>query len=44
MLHVISMSSDFDKVVALELGAGTGLVGILLARVAKTVFITGIQD
>ncbi|KAF3660278.1 hypothetical protein FXO37_13567 [Capsicum annuum] len=68
VLHVMSMSSDFDKVVALELGAGTGsgvksqsisgssyckpyqdykqyllgLVGILLARAAKTVFITAI--
>ncbi|MCD7450829.1 hypothetical protein HAX54_008572 [Datura stramonium] len=40
VLHVMSTSSDFDKVVALELGAGTGLVGILLARIAKTVFIT----
>ncbi|XP_055825580.1 uncharacterized protein LOC129894089 isoform X2 [Solanum dulcamara] len=40
VLHVMSTSSDFDKVVALELGAGTGLVGILLARVAKTVFVT----
>ncbi|KAK4361945.1 hypothetical protein RND71_017186 [Anisodus tanguticus] len=40
VLHVMSMSSDFDEVVALELGAGTGLVGILLAQVAKTVFIT----
>lgn len=24
VLHVMSMSSDFDEVVALELGAGTG--------------------
>lgn len=44
VLHVMSTSSDFDKVVALELGAGTGLVGILLARVAKTVFITDHGD
>uniref|UniRef100_A0A1U7WIX6 Methyltransferase-like protein 22 n=1 Tax=Nicotiana sylvestris TaxID=4096 RepID=A0A1U7WIX6_NICSY len=44
VLHVMSMSSDFDEVVALELGAGTGLVGILLARVAKTVFITDHGD
>ncbi|XP_060205655.1 uncharacterized protein LOC132633335 isoform X1 [Lycium barbarum] len=44
VLHVISMSSDFDEVIALELGAGTGLVGILLARVAKTVFITDHGD
>ncbi|XP_047266061.1 methyltransferase-like protein 22 isoform X4 [Capsicum annuum] len=54
VLHVMSMSSDFDKVVALELGAGTGsgvksqsisgLVGILLARAAKTVFITDHGD
>nr|XP_016485476.1 PREDICTED: methyltransferase-like protein 22 [Nicotiana tabacum] len=44
VLHVMSISSDFDEVVALELGAGTGLVGILLARVAKTVFITDRGD
>ncbi|XP_049395390.1 uncharacterized protein LOC125859645 isoform X3 [Solanum stenotomum] len=44
VLHLMSTSSDFDKVVALELGAGTGLVGILLARVAKTVFITDHGD
>ncbi|XP_055825582.1 uncharacterized protein LOC129894089 isoform X4 [Solanum dulcamara] len=44
VLHVMSTSSDFDKVVALELGAGTGLVGILLARVAKTVFVTDHGD
>lgn len=40
ILHSIRTSSYFDDVVALELGAGTGLVGILVARAAKTVFIT----
>ncbi|XP_042491807.1 methyltransferase-like protein 22 isoform X2 [Macadamia integrifolia] len=40
VLHRVFTSSDFDGIVSLELGAGTGLVGILLARVAKTVFIT----
>ncbi|KAF8027548.1 hypothetical protein BT93_E0451 [Corymbia citriodora subsp. variegata] len=40
VLHTMSTSSEFDRVVALELGAGTGLVGILLSRVAKTVFLT----
>nr|GMC53552.1 methyltransferase-like protein 22 isoform X1 [Ipomoea batatas] len=40
VLHMISMSSIFDGKIAVELGAGTGLVGMLLAHVAKTVFIT----
>lgn len=40
ILHSICTSSYFHDVVALELGAGTGLVGILVARAAKTVFIT----
>ncbi|RZC75389.1 hypothetical protein C5167_050870 [Papaver somniferum] len=40
LLHSMFSSSDFDGVVAVELGAGTGLLGILLARVAKTVFLT----
>nr|XP_011466699.1 PREDICTED: methyltransferase-like protein 22 isoform X1 [Fragaria vesca subsp. vesca] len=40
ILHKMFTSSELDGVVSLELGAGTGLVGILLARVAKTVFIT----
>ncbi|XP_043700904.1 methyltransferase-like protein 22 isoform X3 [Telopea speciosissima] len=40
VLHRVFTSSDFDGIVSLELGAGTGLVGILLARVAKTVFLT----
>ncbi|KAK9102627.1 hypothetical protein Sjap_019881 [Stephania japonica] len=40
LLHKMFTSSDFDGVVALELGAGTGLLGILLAHVAKTVFLT----
>ncbi|KAK9148896.1 hypothetical protein Scep_007653 [Stephania cephalantha] len=40
VLHKMFTSSDFDGVVALELGAGTGLLGIILAHVAKTVFLT----
>ncbi|KAL7099874.1 hypothetical protein ACP275_09G113400 [Erythranthe tilingii] len=45
VLHKLYMSSDFDGTVALELGAGTGLVGMLLARVANnTVFITDRGD
>lgn len=44
VLHTMSTSSEFDRVVALELGAGTGLVGILLSRVAKTVFLTDHGD
>ncbi|KAF5726888.1 methyltransferase-like protein 22 isoform X1 [Tripterygium wilfordii] len=40
VLHKIFTSFEFDGVVSLELGAGTGLVGILLAQVAKTVFLT----
>ncbi|KAH9310910.1 hypothetical protein KI387_025945 [Taxus chinensis] len=40
VLHSINTSTYFNNVVALELGAGTGMVGILLARAAHTVFIT----
>ncbi|GJS98922.1 methyltransferase-like protein 22 isoform X2 [Tanacetum coccineum] len=40
VLHKMFTSTEFDGIVALELGAGTGLVGMLLARVAKTVFLT----
>ncbi|XP_059459393.1 uncharacterized protein LOC132188844 isoform X2 [Corylus avellana] len=40
VLHKMFTSSEFDGIVALELGAGTGLAGILLARVAETVFLT----
>ncbi|XP_019436430.1 PREDICTED: methyltransferase-like protein 22 isoform X1 [Lupinus angustifolius] len=40
ILHKALCSSEFDGVIALELGAGTGLVGLLLARTAKTVFLT----
>ncbi|XP_071733468.1 uncharacterized protein [Rutidosis leptorrhynchoides] len=40
VLHKMFTSSEFDGIVAVELGAGTGLVGMLLARVAKTVFLT----
>nr|KAJ0225920.1 hypothetical protein LSAT_V11C100014600 [Lactuca sativa] len=40
VLHKMFTTSEFDGIVAIELGAGTGLVGMLLARVAKTVFLT----
>ncbi|KAI7754955.1 hypothetical protein M8C21_026768 [Ambrosia artemisiifolia] len=40
VLHKMYTSSEFDGIVAVELGAGTGLVSMLLARVAKTVFLT----
>ncbi|RDX66039.1 Methyltransferase-like protein 22, partial [Mucuna pruriens] len=40
ILHKASCSSQLHGVIALELGAGTGLVGLLLARVANTVFLT----
>ncbi|CAF2209369.1 unnamed protein product [Brassica napus] len=38
VLHNMSL---LNGLVCLELGAGTGLLGILLARVAKAVFLTG---
>ncbi|KAK9066086.1 hypothetical protein SSX86_015488 [Deinandra increscens subsp. villosa] len=40
VLHKMFTSSEFNGIVAVELGAGTGLVGMLLARVAETVFLT----
>ncbi|XP_061348379.1 uncharacterized protein LOC133293790 [Gastrolobium bilobum] len=40
ILHKALCSSQFHGVIALELGAGTGLVGLLLARTANTVFLT----
>ncbi|KAJ1433943.1 S-adenosyl-L-methionine-dependent methyltransferase [Sesbania bispinosa] len=40
ILHKALCSSEFHGVIALELGAGTGLVGLLLARIANTVFLT----
>ncbi|XP_015867394.3 uncharacterized protein LOC107404900 isoform X2 [Ziziphus jujuba] len=40
VLHKMFTSSEFDGIISLELGAGTGLVGILLSRIAKTVFLT----
>ncbi|KAG7660187.1 Lysine methyltransferase [Arabidopsis suecica] len=44
VLHKICTSSDFHGIVCLELGAGTGLLGILLARVAKAIFLTDHGD
>ncbi|KAG0499034.1 hypothetical protein HPP92_003725 [Vanilla planifolia] len=40
IIHRSFVSSDFDGVTAIELGAGTGLTGVVLARVAKTIFLT----
>ncbi|KAJ4836687.1 hypothetical protein Tsubulata_043330 [Turnera subulata] len=44
VLHKMFTSSDFDGIIALELGAGTGLVGMLLSHVAETVFLTDRGD
>ncbi|CAL1378008.1 unnamed protein product [Linum trigynum] len=40
VLHKMLFSSEFDGIISLELGAGTGLVGMLVGHVAKTVFLT----
>ncbi|CAA6672563.1 unnamed protein product [Spirodela intermedia] len=40
VVHVTATSSEFDGITALELGAGTGFVGILLARISRRVFLT----
>ncbi|OMO66779.1 Nicotinamide N-methyltransferase-like protein [Corchorus olitorius] len=40
VLHKLCTSTEFDGVVSLELGAGTGLAGMLLANAAKTVSLT----
>ncbi|XP_052159754.1 uncharacterized protein LOC127777234 isoform X1 [Oryza glaberrima] len=40
VLHKSFTSSEFNGVTAIEIGAGTGLVGLALARVAKKIFIT----
>ncbi|XP_050230797.1 uncharacterized protein LOC126679833 isoform X2 [Mercurialis annua] len=44
VLHKMFTSSEFDGISLLELGAGTGLVGMLIAHVAKTVFLTDRGD
>lgn len=44
VLHKMTNSSDIRGVIAVELGAGTGLVGMLLAHDAKTVFLTDHGD
>ncbi|KAK3219752.1 hypothetical protein Dsin_013722 [Dipteronia sinensis] len=44
VMHKMCTSSEFDGIVSLELGAGTGLVGILLGHVAKKVFLTDRGD
>ncbi|KAG2613102.1 hypothetical protein PVAP13_4KG334900 [Panicum virgatum] len=40
VLHKSFTSSNFDGVTAIEVGAGTSLVGLVLARVARKIFIT----
>ncbi|OEL36004.1 hypothetical protein BAE44_0002977 [Dichanthelium oligosanthes] len=40
VLHKSFTSSNFDGVTAIEVGAGTGLVGLALARVARRIFVT----
>uniref|UniRef100_J3MG56 Methyltransferase-like protein 22 n=1 Tax=Oryza brachyantha TaxID=4533 RepID=J3MG56_ORYBR len=40
VLHKSFTSSEFNGVTAIEIGAGTGLVGLALARVARKIFIT----
>ncbi|VAI93416.1 methyltransferase-like protein 22 isoform X2 [Triticum aestivum] len=40
VLHKSFTSSEFDGVTAMEIGAGTGLVGLAHARVARRIFIT----
>ncbi|KAL6874082.1 hypothetical protein ACP4OV_014164 [Aristida adscensionis] len=40
VLHKSFTSSDFHGVTAIEIGAGTGMVGLAHARVARKVFIT----
>ncbi|XP_021298673.1 methyltransferase-like protein 22 [Herrania umbratica] len=44
VLHKMCTSTEFDGIVSLELGAGTGLAGMLLAHAAKTVFLTDHGD
>lgn len=44
LMHKMFTSRESDGIVALELGAGTGLAGILLSRVAKTIFLTDHGD
>ncbi|XP_057504775.1 uncharacterized protein LOC130788244 [Actinidia eriantha] len=44
VLHKKVTSSELTGIVAVELGAGTGLVGILLARAAETGFLTDHGD
>ncbi|KAL5757509.1 hypothetical protein ACOSP7_020120 [Xanthoceras sorbifolium] len=39
VMHKMCTSSEFNGTVSLELGAGTGLVGILLGHVAQKVFL-----
>ncbi|KAA8540421.1 hypothetical protein F0562_024660 [Nyssa sinensis] len=44
VLHKMFTSSEFDGIIAIELGAGTGLVGMLLACAANTIFLTDSGD
>lgn len=40
LLHKMQTTNELDNVVGLELGAGTGLVGILMAMKARLMFLT----
>ncbi|CAM6096239.1 unnamed protein product [Calypogeia fissa] len=42
ILHIIHSSNVFNNVTALELGSGTGLAGLVMARDAQLVFLTDI--
>ncbi|KAH7548525.1 hypothetical protein JRO89_XS14G0149400 [Xanthoceras sorbifolium] len=44
VMHKMCTSSEFNGTVSLELGAGTGLVGILLGHVAQKVFLTDLGN
>lgn len=44
VLHKMCTSMVLDGIISLELGAGTGLAGMLLAHAAKTMFLTDHGD
>ncbi|KAJ4718147.1 methyltransferase-like protein 22 [Melia azedarach] len=44
VMQKMCTSDEFNGIISLELGAGTGLVGILLSRVGQRVFLTDHGD
>eukprot|EP00250_Pteridium_aquilinum_P007009 c16808_g1_i2 orf=331-1023(-) len=44
LLHKMRTTSELDDVIGLELGAGTGLLGILLGAKAQLVFLTDLDE